>query len=126
MEKQPVWGTSQVAPQVCEPFVKVIIPVPLNKTQLGADLSAGTLSSGLQITLSTASLAPCVLSGSGSSLVVSPGYLVPPILNPPVPSHPFLFLIDCLPSSAACSTYISFPSSRFPAWEILKFWWRLV
>lgn len=50
-----------------------------------------------KIALSTAPLAPCVLSGSGSSLVVSPGYPMPPIFNPPVPSQPFPSLIDCLP-----------------------------
>lgn len=34
--------------QVCEPFVRVIIPIPLIEAQPGADLSAGTLSSRVQ------------------------------------------------------------------------------
>lgn len=34
--------------QVCEPFIRVIIPIPLSETQPGADLSAGTLSSRVQ------------------------------------------------------------------------------
>lgn len=67
----------------------------------GTDLSAGHCHLNYRIDMSPAPLAPCVLFGIGSSLVVSSGPSMPPIFNSPVSSHSFPFLIDYFLSSAA-------------------------
>lgn len=62
-EEQPGWGSPWVTPLAGKPFVDMIIPIPLNKTWVGIDLSGDTPSSGPQ----SCHLAPWALSGSGSS-----------------------------------------------------------
>lgn len=62
-EEQPDWGAPWVTPLACEPFVNMIIPIPLNKTWAGTDLSGGTPLSGPH----SCHLAPWALSSSGSS-----------------------------------------------------------
>lgn len=88
-EEQPGWGSPWVTPLVGKPFVDMIIPIPLNKTWAGIDLSGDTPSSGPQ----SCHLAPWALSGSGSSSA----WGFPQII--PCHSHLIPYLLISLPFS---------------------------
>lgn len=100
-EEQPGWGSPWVTPLVGKPFVDMIIPIPLNKTWAGIDLSGDTPSSGPQ----SCHLAPWALSGSGSSsawgfpqIIPCHSHLIPYLLISLPFSHWFFPIISCLSS----------------------------